>query len=422
MTYTLTGTLEKKSVTWMEAQVKKENASGKSYKYYHFACPPERKRRRGLQTANSWTRENITGNNFLANGGTELNTTSNLYDLEYRHYDPILGRMNGVDPMAVKYSSLSPYNYSFNDPVTFNDPSGADPYNQYGGVYYTGGYYSYDDYVPNGNMGEYFYTDTRRVYRGDPWGRHMGSDWTPRNQSHAARAFLPTEYLFILNMYEGSGWLPEWTYTQLEFPDGVVSHPFNVRLTNWVWMGGSDPFSYQQAGHGGPGPRGMTDFTNSNWALTIGGGIFGAMEGATASQGYWLGQNGKYYSERWGGNQYTGSRAGAFKAANTYRLAGRATVAGSVLLGGYMTYEGYVADGGQFGYNAQVAAASSVGSIAGGIAGAKGGALIGGGIGALFGGVGAVPGAIIGGFIGGIGGSLFGGYAGQSAVNYYHDR
>src|SRR5690606_40322432 len=39
---------------------------------------------------------------------------------------------------------------------------------------------------------------------------------------------------------------------------------------------------------GGPGPRGMTDFTNSNWALTIGGGIFGAMEGATASQGYWL--------------------------------------------------------------------------------------------------------------------------------------
>jgi RHS repeat-associated protein len=120
MTYTLTGTLEKKSVTWVGAQVKKENASEKSYKYYPF----------GMQTANSWTRENTTGNNFLANGGTELNTTSNLYDLAYRNYDPVLGRMNGVDPVASKYSSLTPYNFSFNDPVTFADPSGADPWDQ----------------------------------------------------------------------------------------------------------------------------------------------------------------------------------------------------------------------------------------------------------------------------------------------------
>ena len=80
----------------------------------------------GMNTANSWTRENTTGNNFLGNGGTEFNNTSNPYDLDYRNYDPILGRMNGVDPMATKYASLSPYNFSFNDPVTFNDPSGAD--------------------------------------------------------------------------------------------------------------------------------------------------------------------------------------------------------------------------------------------------------------------------------------------------------
>ena len=78
-------------------------------------------------TANSWTRENVTGNNFLANGGTELNTTTQLYDLDFRNYDPLLGRMNGVDPVAAKYSSLTPYNYSFNDPVTFTDVNGADP-------------------------------------------------------------------------------------------------------------------------------------------------------------------------------------------------------------------------------------------------------------------------------------------------------
>jgi len=102
----------------------------------------------GMQTANSWTRENTTGNNFLGNGGTELNTTSNLYDLDYRNYDPILGRMNGVDPMATKYASLTPYNFSFNDPVTFNDPSGADP--DYGITRYT-----YDDRVDH-YRGEFY--------------------------------------------------------------------------------------------------------------------------------------------------------------------------------------------------------------------------------------------------------------------------
>jgi hypothetical protein len=33
-----------------------------------------------------------------------------------------------VDPLASKYASLSPYNYAFNNPVSLNDPTGADPY------------------------------------------------------------------------------------------------------------------------------------------------------------------------------------------------------------------------------------------------------------------------------------------------------
>ncbi|MCZ8072391.1 MAG: DUF6443 domain-containing protein, partial [Cytophagales bacterium] len=78
-------------------------------------------------TQNSWTRVNAIKNNFLGNGGTELNSNSQLYDLEYRNYDPILGRMNGVDPMSDKYSSLSPYNYSFNMPNMVVDVNGADP-------------------------------------------------------------------------------------------------------------------------------------------------------------------------------------------------------------------------------------------------------------------------------------------------------
>jgi len=124
------------------------------------ACPTEAKRRREynpfvpiaseMQTSNSWTRDTATKNNFLGNGGTELNTTSQLYDLEYRNYDPALGRMNGVDPMANKYSSLTPYNYSFNNPVMFNDPSGADPpqtinYSAQTSHWFT--FYTYDDRI-----------------------------------------------------------------------------------------------------------------------------------------------------------------------------------------------------------------------------------------------------------------------------------
>jgi len=80
----------------------------------------------GLQTANSWTRESATENNFLYNAGNEHNTLTGLYDLFFRNYDPALGRMHQVDPMADKYSTHTPYKYGLNNPVYWNDPSGAD--------------------------------------------------------------------------------------------------------------------------------------------------------------------------------------------------------------------------------------------------------------------------------------------------------
>ncbi len=82
----------------------------------------------GLQTANSWTRES-SKNDYLYNAGSELNAASGWYEMFYRGYDPALGRMLQVDPMASSFTSVSPYNYSFNDPVFFNDPSGASPNN-----------------------------------------------------------------------------------------------------------------------------------------------------------------------------------------------------------------------------------------------------------------------------------------------------
>ncbi len=84
----------------------------------------------GMPTANSWTRDNVMANSFLGNGGTELNSTSQLYDLDYRNFDPALARLNQVDPLADKFSSLSPYHFAYNNPTVFTDPSGAKPWSQ----------------------------------------------------------------------------------------------------------------------------------------------------------------------------------------------------------------------------------------------------------------------------------------------------
>jgi len=101
-----------------EGLVKKEAPLKKRDNYYPF----------GLQTADSWVADQTEVNNYLYNAGSELNESTNNYQTFFRDYDPALGRMTGVDIMANKYSSVSPYNYAFNDPIGLNDPSGADPY------------------------------------------------------------------------------------------------------------------------------------------------------------------------------------------------------------------------------------------------------------------------------------------------------
>ncbi|MDH5380579.1 MAG: hypothetical protein OEW75_07000, partial [Cyclobacteriaceae bacterium] len=81
----------------------------------------------GMETSESWTRtENLPANRYLFNGGSEWNSKAGIYETYYRGYDPALGRMTAIDPMALKYSGISPYNFAFNNPVSLNDPSGAD--------------------------------------------------------------------------------------------------------------------------------------------------------------------------------------------------------------------------------------------------------------------------------------------------------
>src|SRR5258708_36170218 len=90
----------------------------------------------GLQTDRSWTRDN-SKNNFLYNGGSEINANSGWYETFYRGYDPALGRFMQVDPKAMAVHEFSPYNYANGNPTLMNDPGGdllKAPIKEYGPV------------------------------------------------------------------------------------------------------------------------------------------------------------------------------------------------------------------------------------------------------------------------------------------------
>ena len=81
----------------------------------------------GMQMAGGYT-PITNANKKLYNAGSEwqddIEGLADYYSTFFREYDPIIGRFNGVDPMAEATDQITTYAYANNNPVMMNDPMG----------------------------------------------------------------------------------------------------------------------------------------------------------------------------------------------------------------------------------------------------------------------------------------------------------
>ena len=76
-------------------------------------------------TFNHWN-STIPENQYKFNGNEVQPEIPNVADFNARFYDASLGRFMSIDPHAERYLEHTPYNYAFQNPILFIDPTGMD--------------------------------------------------------------------------------------------------------------------------------------------------------------------------------------------------------------------------------------------------------------------------------------------------------
>ena len=76
---------------------------------------------------------NADGENKIGFTGQERDEESRFIVMGVRQYDPKTGRFLSIDPFFEKFPSQSPYQYAYNNPISFKDPTGFEPESEKGG-------------------------------------------------------------------------------------------------------------------------------------------------------------------------------------------------------------------------------------------------------------------------------------------------
>jgi RHS repeat-associated protein len=128
--------------TFLEIVHSKKSASEEKKRINYYPFGLQHKGYNNVVSANA----NSVAQKFGYNG-KELNEELGLEWMDFgaRNYDASLGRWMNIDPMGELLMSHSPFNYAFNNPVYFDDPTGMLPQG-----YSTNSDYYITDYYDDG--------------------------------------------------------------------------------------------------------------------------------------------------------------------------------------------------------------------------------------------------------------------------------
>ncbi|MDA6071096.1 hypothetical protein NJT12_15885 [Flavobacterium sp. AC] len=278
----------------------------------------------------------------------------NVTAMDWRQYDPAIGKFNVIDPLTELAPMHNPYRFGFNNPVYWSDPSGLFENDKEG--------LAICPTCPNTPAFKPLIDDPNNTYIYDP-------------QTSTASKVTELDEVVVQGKSKKSSTLDDANSINDRIADGADI----LALTNN--KGGS----FRLTNNGSYNPRNFSfKYYESNWT-----------EGSVA-------------------NIKTFNVSKLVKKGSIATT----VVLGTIEVGQGVSkdYDNYQKTGYTNGKNTAVASGSVAGGAAGAWAGAEVGASVGAGIGVWFGGAGAVPGAVIGGIIGGAIGGWGGSEIGSSAV------
>ena len=340
-----------------------------------------------------------------------------------RNYDPQTGRFNCVDVLAEKTWGVSPYQYGFNNPVFFNDPTGALTKAEFDKLIETlwgsnyGGHWSAKENTGTFEYGggSYSFFGSADEAFGAGAGLMADNGWWGLNKGWA------TNFESALQAYNGG-----------KFTPGMVTGYY---MQKW-----ESQQAYNISSDYSPNGKGFNTVYNTEYIGTMENvtSLYSSMQQMIRLFGGYFGGGGKKeeslspFQETiepfvnnaldpavTAGNQIAkrGTPNGISVNMKAMKGISHGTVATTIVLGAIKVRNGYKMDGNHFGYNAQSATARTIGAIGGAALGAE----IGAAVGVWFFGVGAVPAAIVGALIGSWFFGEAGSSAGQSVVDSYYE-